>query len=71
MWASQNGHLKIVLTLLKYGVDVNAQSNVRNQAMVMTIILSLIIMLMMIVFNDEDRDYTIVDNDDRRSMYLC
>ena len=71
MWATQNGHLKIVRTLLEYGVDVNAQSNVRNQAMMMTIIISLIVMLMIIVFNDEDRDYTIVDNDDRRSMYWC
>ena len=67
MWATQNGHLKIVRTLLEYGVDVNAQSDVRNQVMM----ISLIVMLMMIVFNDEDRDYTIVDNDDRRSMYLC
>jgi len=67
MWATQNGHLKIVRTLLEYGVDVNAQSDVRNQAMM----ISLIVMLMMIVFNDEDRDYTIVDNDDRRSMYWC
>ncbi len=71
MWATQNGHLEIVRTLLEYGVDVNVQSNVRNQAMMMTIIISLIVMLMMIVFNDEDRDYTIVDNDDRRSMYWC
>jgi len=71
MWATQNGHLEIVRTLLEYGVDVNAQSNVRNQAMMMTIIISLIIMLMMIVFNEEDRDCTIVDNDDRRSMYWC
>jgi hypothetical protein len=55
MWATQNGHLKIVRTLLEYGVDVNAQSDVRNQAMMMTIIISLIVMLMMIVFNDEDR----------------
>ena len=71
MWATQNGHLKIVRTLLEYGVDVNAQSDVRNQAMMMTIIISLIVMLMIIVFNDEDRDYTIVDSDDRRSMYWC
>jgi len=71
MWATQNGHLEIVRTLLEYGVDVNVQSNVRNQAMMMTIIISLIVMLMIIVFNDEDRDYTIVDNDDRRSMYWC
>jgi len=71
MWATQNGHLEIVRTLLEYGVDVNVQSNVRNQAMMMTIIISLIVMLMIFVFNDEDRDYTIVDNDDRRSMYWC
>ena len=50
MWATQNGHLKIVRTLLEHGVDVNARSNVRNQAIMMTIIVSLI------VINDEDRD---------------
>ena len=34
MGASVNGHLEVVRTLLEYGVDVEAQENVRNQMMV-------------------------------------
>ena len=71
MKASFNGHLEVVRTLLEGGGDVNAESEVRNQMiiMMMIIIILLTIMMMMmttIVINDED-----VDNDDRRSMYLC
>ena len=40
MWASYNGHLEAVRTLLEYEADINAQSMVRNQ--------------MMIVINDEN-----------------
>ena len=49
MYASDNGHHDIVRTLLEAGVNVNAQSNVRNQLMMM-------MMILMIVINDEDRD---------------
>ena len=58
MWASASGKLDTVLTLLKYGADVNAQTNVRNQMMMMTLIILLTIMLMtmMIVINEEDLD---------------
>jgi hypothetical protein len=50
MYASDNGHHDIVRTLLEAGVNVNAQSNVRNQLMMM------MMMILMIVINDEDRD---------------
>ena len=59
MWASSSGTLDTLRTLLKYGADVNAQTNVRNQMIMMTLIILLTIMLltMMIVINDEDLDY--------------
>ena len=57
MMASMNGHLKVVRTLLEAKALVNAQNNVRNQMMMM--------MMMMM------RIEVFVDNDDRRSMYLC
>ena len=31
MWASNNGHLDTVRTLLEDGADVNAKNNVMNQ----------------------------------------
>jgi len=43
MHASWNGHKEVVHTLLQFYADVNAQTAVRNQ-------------MMMIVINDEDRD---------------
>ena len=46
MWASYNGYLEAVRTLLEYEADINAQSMVRNQMMMTTII------VMMIVIND-------------------
>ena len=72
MWASVKGHLDVVRTLLKGNAAVNAQNMVRNLMMMMMmimILLTILMMMMMIVVNDEDRD--VVDNDDRRSMYLC
>ena len=61
MWASWNGHLDIVRTLLDGGGDINAQTNVRNQMMMMMmiiILLTILIMMMMmiVVINDEDGD---------------
>jgi hypothetical protein len=59
MMAVASGKLDTVLTLLEFHADVNAQTNVRNQIMIMmTLIILLIIMLMtiMIVINDEDLD---------------
>jgi len=35
MMASKNGHLDVVRTLLEAGADINAQTNVRNQMMMM------------------------------------
>ena len=58
MWASWNGHHEVVRTLLEACANVNAKSKVRNQLMMMMIVL----MIMIEMF---------VDNDDRRSMYLC
>ena len=58
MWASRDGDIEVVRTLLESGALVNAQSNVRNQ-MMMIILLTIFLMLMMmmmIVINDEDRD---------------
>jgi len=68
MRASRYGYHDIVRTLLECGGDVNDKDNVRNQMMII-ILLTILMMMMMIVVNDEDRD--VVDNDDRRSMYLC
>jgi len=60
MWASMNGRLDIVRTLLEYGVAVEAKDKVRNQmVMMMTIMIVLnIVMIMMklISINDKDRD---------------
>jgi hypothetical protein len=59
MWASASGTLDTVLTLLKYGADVNAQTNVRNKIMIMMtfiILLTIMLITMMIVINDEDLD---------------
>jgi ankyrin repeat protein len=47
MLASSYGYFDVVRTLLEGGADVNAQDRVRNQMM---------ITMMMIVINDEDRD---------------
>jgi len=65
MYASWNGHLEVVSTLLKAEADVNAKNNVRNQMMM------IMMMMMMIVINVMIRIEMFVDNDDRRSMYLC
>ena len=64
MWASNNGHLDIVRTLLEAGADLNAQSNVRDQMMMMimmmiillTILIMMMMMMMIFVINDEDGD---------------
>jgi hypothetical protein len=61
MWASMNGRLDIVRTLLEYGVAVEAKDKVRNQMvmkMMMTIMTLNIVMIMMkmISINDKDRD---------------
>ncbi len=50
MWASWNGHLEVVRTLLEGGVNENAKTNVRNQMMI------IVIMMMIIFVNDEDGD---------------
>ena len=41
MWASENGHLDIVRTLLEGGGDINAKDNVRNQMMMMMMMIIL------------------------------
>jgi ankyrin repeat protein len=55
MYASQNGHLEVVRTLLEVKADINAQNKVRNQMMMMIII----IMMIMIVI---DVFMLIIDN---------
>ena len=49
MWASWNGHLDVVRTLLDGKADVNAKSKVRNLMMMMIIIIILFTMLMMLL----------------------
>ena len=48
MWASINGHLEVVCTLLEGKADINAKTNVRNQLMMM-ILTTIIIMMMLII----------------------
>jgi len=50
MWAISCSSVDIVLILLDYRADVNAQANVRNRTMMM------MMMMMMIVICDDDRD---------------
>ena len=54
MWASADGHLECVRTLLEYKADINAQSKVRNQMMMKMLIIVLAIMMMMMM-RIEDR----------------
>ena len=60
MWASKNGHLDIVRTLLDGGGDINVKNKVRNQMMMMmmiillTILIMMMMMMMIVVINDED-----------------
>ena len=48
MRASAYGKLEVVRTLLQAGADVNAQSKVRNQMIVMMIMMTIIILLTII-----------------------
>ena len=52
MYASGNGYLEVVRTLLEVEADVNAQTDVRNQMMMMMMMM----MLLMIVINYVDRE---------------
>ena len=49
MYASYNGHLDIVRTLLESGGDINAQNNVRNQMMMMIVMMVIMMMMMMML----------------------
>jgi len=52
MWASMEGHLEIVSTLLHNKSDVDAKDDVRNQMMMMIIIIIVVLtvtMMMVIV----------------------
>ena len=58
IWASWNGHLNVVRTLLDSGGDINAKDNVSNQMMMiilLTIFLMLLMMMMMKIVMNEDR----------------
>ena len=41
MYASLNGHLEVVRTLLEGGADINAQTTVRNQMMMMMMMMKI------------------------------
>ena len=52
MWASLEGNLRIVQTLIAQGADVGAKSNVRNQIMftvIITVVTMMMVMTMVIV----------------------
>ena len=64
MYASENGHIEVVRTLLESGANINAQTNVmnhydyddnyyegkvRNQMMMMIIVIKLLTILMMLL----------------------
>ena len=64
MYASGNGHLNVVRTLLEARANLNDKNNVRNQMMMMMMMMMIIIilltilimmmMMMIVVINDED-----------------
>ncbi len=66
MWASSNGHLEVVRTLLEAEADLNAKTNVRNQIMMMLIIIILltILMMMLLMMIDIHVFMLIIDNYD-------
>jgi hypothetical protein len=76
MWASYYGRKATVRTLLQGGAHVNSKDNVRNQMMMIMVmiivkVLTMMMMMMMMIVVIMMRMEMIVDNDDRRSMYLC
>ena len=76
MMASRNGYHDIVRTLLEAKADINAQNNVRNQMMMLILLiiflmLMMMIMMILILLLLMMRIEMFVDNDDRRSIYLC
>jgi hypothetical protein len=65
MKASWNGHLEVVLYLLEYQANVNAKDNVRNQMIVvmmiiiikgLTIMIKMMTVIMIVVIYNEDGD---------------
>ncbi len=68
MYASHNGCLEVVHTLLEAKADINAQNNVRNQKMMMMmiiiIILLTILMMMLMMMIVIDIFMLIIDNYD-------
>ncbi len=67
MWASGNGDLDIVRTLLEAKANVNAQDKVRNQLMMMIIIIIIlltILMMMLMMMIVIDVFMLIIDNYD-------
>ncbi len=49
MRASKNGHEEVVRILLEYQADITAKDTVRNQMIMMRLIIVITIMIMMIV----------------------
>ena len=64
MYASWNGNLEIVRTLLEAKADINAKTNVRIQMMMMMMMIIIILLTILIMMIVIDVFMLIIDNYD-------